>query len=391
MSKPWSDSTKRIVTVGLVLLFVLVLYRFSKIIPPLAIAVIIAYILTPVVDALEATIHLPRWLCVLWVDVCALALIAVIPAVAAPAIISEVTAVDVDIRALTGDLDKWLSGAVIIGGFSIELQPLYDELSQSFNALISPVVSEGFFLLIDVAGALLWALFVFVVSLYLMRDWHRVTRYLHDVVPPDYRRDYEILGQRVEGIWQAFFRGQIVLSLVVGTAVGVTMAVLGVRNALVLGLLAGLLEAVPNIGPVIASLPAIILALIGGSSWLPMPNVWFAVLVAGAYVVIQQVENNYLVPRIIGGSVKLHAMVVLVGAIAGARLAGVLGIFLAAPVLATARVLLAYTYRKLLDLEPFVDPVGVTEAPVQRSGTELRHLTDGLSAFVRGLTRGQQG
>jgi hypothetical protein len=103
--------------------------------------------------------------------------------------------------------------------------------------------------------------------------------------------------------------------------------------------------------------------------------------------VIQQVENNYLVPRIIGGSVKLHAMVVLVGAIAGARLAGVLGIFLAAPVLATARVLLTYTYRKLLDLEPPVEPSGEVPAFSKNGGTLLQRLVTHLSACLRGLNR----
>jgi predicted PurR-regulated permease PerM len=387
MSRPWSDSTKRMVAVGLLLLFALVLYRFNEIIPPVVIAFIIAYILTPVVDALQSRTRIPRGVCVLVVDLCALALLAVIPAIVAPALIAEVAAVDVDIRALTGTIDSRLSGAVTVGGLNIELQPLYGQLSSSLQSLISPLLSEGLFLLMDVAGALLWALFIFVVSMYLMRDWHRVMRYLREVVPPDYRHDAELLGKRVVGIWQSFFRGQIALSLVIATAVGVTMAVLGVSNALVLGLLAGLLEAVPNVGPVIASVPAIALALIRGSSWLPMPSFWFALLVAGAYVVIQQVENNYLVPRIIGGSVRLHAMVVLVGAIAGARLAGVLGIFLAAPVLATARVLLAYTYRKLLDLEPAVEPLAEAPVAADHAGSRAQRLVSRLNAGVDGLFR----
>jgi len=108
------------------------------------------------------------------------------------------------------------------------------------------------------------------------------------------------------------------------------------------------------VGPVVSAIPAVALALLQGSSWLPIPPFWFAVLVAGIYTAVQQVENNYLVPRIIGGSVRLHPLVVLVGAIGGARMAGILGIFLAAPVLASARVLLSYIYAKLLDVEPAV-------------------------------------
>jgi hypothetical protein len=131
----------------------------------------------------------------------------------------------------------------------------------------------------------------------------------------------------------------------------------GVRNALILGIMAGVLEIIPNIGPTIAAIPAVLIAYFQGSTYLPLSNGWFALLVIGLYVVIQQVENNILVPRIIGRSLNLHPLVVIVGAIAGARLAGILGMFLAAPMLASLRILGNYVYCKLLDLEPFDEPV----------------------------------
>ncbi|MGQ9552796.1 MAG: AI-2E family transporter [Anaerolineae bacterium] len=357
MSKPWSDSTKRAVAIGLVLILLLLIYRFSAIIAPLVIAVIVAYILTPVVDALNQRTRIPRSLCVWLVDVLALASLAIIPVVVAPVLISELTAVNVDTQALASKLESYLGGRVILLGFRVNLGDVYQQVATSLQALISPLISQGVFFLLDVARGILWTIFVFVVSFYLMRDWHKIAKHIESVVPPNYKLDYANLMMRMGQIWQSFFRGQVVLSLVVGTVSGLTMAIVGVSNAFVLGLLAGLLEVIPNFGPVIAAIPAVILALLKGSSWLPLGNFWFALLVAGLYVLIQQVENNYLVPRIIGGSVKLHPMVVLVGAIAGARLAGVLGIFLAAPVLASGRVLLAYVYGKLLDQEPFPEPL----------------------------------
>ncbi|MEA3459513.1 MAG: AI-2E family transporter, partial [Chloroflexota bacterium] len=90
-----------------------------------------------------------------------------------------------------------------------------------------------------------------------------------------------------------------------------------------------------------------------GSTHLSISNGWFALLVIGLYLVIQQLENRLLVPHIIGHSLRLHPVMVLLGAIAGAVLAGPVGIFLAAPVLATMRVLGNYVRHKLLDLEPF--------------------------------------
>jgi predicted PurR-regulated permease PerM len=147
------------------------------------------------------------------------------------------------------------------------------------------------------------------------------------------------------------------------------MRVVGVRNALILGIIAGVLEIIPNIGPAVAAIPAVLIAYFQGSTYLPLSNGWFALLVIGLYVVIQQLENNILVPRIIGRSLNLHPLVVIIGAIAGASLAGVLGIFLAAPILASLRILGEYFHCKLLDLEPF-DELRASSFPVQEDKGE---------------------
>lgn len=352
MSRPWSDTTKRSVVIGLAVLGALALIQLRALIAPVAIAVIIAYALFPVVDAVQARTRLPRSLTVLVVDVLALVIVAIIPAIAAPTLYAQFRQIDVDLETILGGALASVSEALSqASGGTFDAEGMLESAQSSLTGLVQSLISGSLFLILDVATALLWAVFVFAVSFYLMRDWHRVTAYLRSVVPPGYDVDYQLLTAEIGRIWQAFFRGQVLLSAVVGLAVAILMRVVGVRSALALGLLAGLLEVVPNVGPVVAALPAVALALFQGSSWVPLPPFWFAVLVAGVYVVVQQVENNYLVPRIIGGSVRLHPLVVLVGAIGGARLAGVLGIFLAAPVLASARVILSYIYAKLLDVD----------------------------------------
>ncbi|MEZ4834436.1 MAG: AI-2E family transporter [Caldilineaceae bacterium] len=153
-------------------------------------------------------------------------------------------------------------------------------------------------------------------------------------------------------IWQAFFRGQLLLSTVVGVITGGILWLLGMPGALILGIIAGALEVIPNIGPVLAMIPAVIVALIQGSDLLQIGNLQFALLVVGVYFVIQQLENQLLVPRIIGDSVNLHPIVVLCGVVVGASVAGVLGAFLAAPVIASSRVVGSYVHAKLLDYDP---------------------------------------
>lgn len=131
------------------------------------------------------------------------------------------------------------------------------------------------------------------------------------------------------------------------------MSILGMRNAAALGVISAFLEFIPAIGPVLAAIPAILIALILGPTWVPLPNIWFAVVIGLIYFALQQFENLYLLPRVVGSRVRLHPAVVIVGALAGAQLAGILGILLAAPTIAAGKLILGYVFRKLTDQPPF--------------------------------------
>jgi predicted PurR-regulated permease PerM len=136
--------------------------------------------------------------------------------------------------------------------------------------------------------------------------------------------------------------------------------VIGLPNALLLGLISGIAEFIPNVGAFLAAIPAVLIAFFqNDASWLgrQMSPFWFAIVVLGLYTLLQQIENLLLVPRVIGRSLNLHPMVVFIGAIAGASIAGILGILLAAPVMATARLIFLYIYQKLNDLPPFPEEV----------------------------------
>jgi len=285
MSNPWSDFTKRLVLIGTLIGLALILYRFSAIIPPLVITAMVAYLLNPPVELICTHTRLSRNWAVVIVYLLLLIILSLGPVIFVPTLIQQVQEID------------------------------------------------------DLASIFLWLIFIIVISFYLLKDADRLARTFEDLVPPSYQMEFRQLRSEVSGIWNAFLRGQLILCAVVGTVVAAVLAVLGVRNALVLGLLAGVLEIIPNLGPTLAAVPAVLIAYFQGSAHLPLTNGWFALLVIAAYVVIQQVENNYLVPRIIGRSLNLHPLVVIIGAIAGGTLAGVLGILLAAPTLATLRVL----------------------------------------------------
>ncbi|MGD9404726.1 MAG: AI-2E family transporter, partial [Anaerolineae bacterium] len=236
---------------------------------------------------------------------------------------------------------------------SFNLQDLVGDLDTAIQDLFQPFATQTVTFLFNVASSLLWIVSILVISFYLVKDADRLRAFLDRIAPPGYTEELGHLREEINHVWKAFFRGQVVLGFAVGLIVWFTMMIVGLPNAGLMGLLAGLLEVVPTFGPILATIPALLIAFFQGSTYLPMSDFWFAVLVLAIYTVIQQTENAYLVPRIMGRRLLLHPVVIFIGVLAGGLLFGALGVLLAAPFIGTLRVLLTYIYAKLLDKDPF--------------------------------------
>jgi len=128
-------------------------------------------------------------------------------------------------------------------------------------------------------------------------------------------------SERKVGRW---LQGQLLLALTVGLMVFVGLSLLGIKYALVLGIIAMIMELVPIVGPVIAAIPAVILALLQA----PVMGIWVVLF----YAVVQQFENHILTPLIMGRATGLNPVTVIIALLIGAKLAGILGIVLAVPV-----------------------------------------------------------
>lgn len=375
MSRPWSPRVKQWAALGLVGLGLVILRLLWQFLTPLALALLLTYVLTPGVNFVQRRTEWPRVGAAAFVYLILILLLILVPLTVVPVFVEQVAGIAGNLAAVQEGLIEWVNTLppFTLGGVVIEpaqwVDRILDELQRTLPDVVSTSVNLFFGVATGFLASLLWLVFILVVSFYLVRDSARVGEYLWGLVPAAYYEDVTLLVQRINVIWNSFLRGQLVLSSVVGAAVTIALVILGVPNALLLGLLAGLLEMIPNLGPLLSMIPAVLIALFSGSMNWEISNGIFALIVIGTYILIQQVENNYLVPRIIGGSVNLHPVVVLVGAIVGASIAGILGIFLAAPVLASIRVVAGYAYHKLLDrdagsidgdaLEPDVEVPGV--------------------------------
>jgi predicted PurR-regulated permease PerM len=380
--RKWDPGTKRIVVLVIFILLALIVYRFRGVVPPLILALLLAFILDPVVDFLEDRTPLSRTLATALVFVALLLLLAAAPVIAVPTLVREIRSLNLDFAQIVADVERLIAQPVTLLGRELDLREVYQQLRGTLESYISTVAAGTFDIVFGFASTLFWLVFILLSAFYLVRDGRRITAWLDSLPPSTFRRDFVRLRQRITDVWHAFLRGQLLMGVLMILITTVAAAIVGLPNALALGILAGVTEFIPNIGPVIAAVPAVAVAFFEGSTWLPLDGFWFAVLVLGMYVLIQQVEGNILLPRVMGRSLNLHPLIVLVAIIAGGSLAGILGMLLAAPTVATLRVLAEYIYRRLTDQDPFPseeEPVGEPQGGIARwlwSRARKRALAD---------------
>ena len=349
----WSSSTKLTVLLLLLGLGIFLLYHFSAAVTPMILAVLLAYILSPIVTWIQRRLRLRRGLATLLAYLVLLVILVSIPLVVIPPLSNEAAGLNTKVQRFINEVEAFLGNQVILAGYAIDPKAAFESTLGSLQGLFQPVFSQTLRFAVDVISSLVWVVFIAVISFYLVKDSDSLVEWLDQLAPPAYRDDSIRLRGEINLIWKAFLLGQITLALVVAALFTTVGLIIGMPYALAMGALAGLLEFLPSLGHGIWMTIAVLLALLAGSTWLPIPNWAFALLVAGLQMIYQQFDLNYLIPRIVGRRVQLPPLVIILGIAIGALTAGVLGVVLAAPTIASARVLGRYIYAELLDEDPF--------------------------------------
>ncbi len=176
------------------------------------------------------------------------------------------------------------------------------------------------------------------------------------LVPSKFRDEIIDLIDRIIKVWTSFLSGELSLMVIMGFLTFLLNFILGTPYPVFLGVLAGFLEVIPNLGPVLATIPAIILALVEGSSRLDVSNLAFAIILLLGYLFLTGLENQVLVPKVLGDAVSLPPLVVIIGVVVGGAVYGLLGVLLATPIISTGKVIFFYLYDKILEPPPVVQP-----------------------------------
>ncbi len=352
--RPWPSQVKLFVVVLLLVGILIVLYALRMLLAPLAAAVLLASILRIPVNYLERRTGLPRALLTVFTFLAVLALVILTPALLAPRIIAAVSELQVNLTDASQKIQAWSSQPITVApGLTVMPQQTFGPVLGSIRGALTPLVGGVFSAAGRLASSVVWVIFVIVVTFWLVKDYPLMFRYLRSLVPAPYQQEMTRLGMEIAQTWDAFLRGQFTLALVVGTILSIALWILGMPTPVALGMFSGFMEFIPTLGPLVGWMLAVTLALLQGSSWLPISNWLFALIITVLYLLVFQLDSVFLIPRIVGRRVQLHPLVVFVGLIGGAMVAGIVGVLLAAPTIATARVLVRYLYRKLLDLPPF--------------------------------------
>jgi predicted PurR-regulated permease PerM len=353
-SRPhWSPRTKLTIVLLLLGFGLYLLYRFRAAITPFILAIILTYVLSPLVSRIEQHLRFRRTFAILLTYLALLVVLISLAMVIIPPLTAQATGLNLDIQRFLVQIETVLGSSYTIAGRTINLEAAMRQVAGSIQGIIEPVFGQTLHYAIEAISSLVWVVFILVISFYLVKDARNLQKWMEEIVPVSYREDFIRLRSEINQIWSAFFRGQLLLALVVATIFTLVGFLIGLPFALAMGMLAGLLEFLPSIGHGIWLVTASLLCLFAGSTWIPIPNWIFTLVVIGLHLFYEQFDLNYLIPRIIGRRVHLPPLVVILGIVTGALLAGVLGIVLAAPTIASARVLGRYVYANLFDQDPF--------------------------------------
>ncbi|KKW25514.1 MAG: hypothetical protein VE99_C0001G0151 [candidate division Kazan bacterium GW2011_GWC1_52_13] len=315
-------SINSIIKVLAVLLLLWFLFIVRDIIAIMFVSLILASALSPTIDRMAKS-GIPRALTVLVWYLLIIALFGVMIYFILPPVITQLRQLAEQFPVYFASLENIMRN---IKEFGIQTH-LLDDSQQNLNALsnfLNSFTSNIFNTTRGFISGFVALLTVFVLTLYLLLDENGIKKFFVALLPIKQKNQIVTIANKVGLGLGAWLRGQILLGIIVGMVVYVGLYFLHIPYALTLALLAGILEIIPVIGPIISAIPAILIALTLSPTT--------ALLVTVFYILVQELENKLLVPKVMQLTVGLHPVTIIIVLLIGAKLMGILGILLAVPV-----------------------------------------------------------
>jgi predicted PurR-regulated permease PerM len=323
----------------------ILIYLLSPILMPFISAIILAYIADPLVDKLEKKMSRSLAVAIVFVvlTLCAvLLLIIVLPLFERQIVLlAEKLPLYIDRtqRYILPLLKEQLGLDVALFDLNILKQALADYWTTAggFAANLLASISKSGFIL---AGWIANFLLMLVVTFYLLRDWDSLVEKLHALIPRKYEKKVGVITKESDEVLGAFFRGQLLVMLVLSMVYSIGLMIVGLDTALLIGSLSGIVSFVPYLGFIVGIVIASIAALMQFQDIMPLLYVVIVFLVG------QMLEGMLLTPWLVGDKIGLHPVAVIFSVLAGGQLFGFVGVLLALPVAAVIAVVLRHVHAR---------------------------------------------
>lgn len=372
-SPNWGANTKLIIGLTFVAAIAALTIRFSNIIVPLLFTLMLSYILHPVASFTErktrlswrASVNLVYFI-LLIVAIGFLVALGVALVQQLQNLVTVITGFVDDLPTIAEDIAQ--NGLVVaFGGWSFDFSTIISQmdidllaLSDQVISVLEPVLGQVGSVLGRVAATtaviLGWGAFVFIVSYFLLVDASRLPTEIFEMEVPGFAFDFQRMGRELGRIWNAFLRGQLFLFIAAVIGAYVLLKVAGVQNTLALAFLVGIAKFVPYLGPIVANLSVAIVAFFQSENYWDIEPLYLVIGVVVALVIMDQIFDNLIAPILFGSVLGIHPAAQLITAIILTNLIGLMGIILAAPVLASLQLFGRYIVRKMMDSDPWPDP-----------------------------------
>src|SRR5919197_2522594 len=339
------------------LIVLLIVFLARQVILPFLLAIFLTYLLLPLVNAMTAPgrtrWRTPRGVAAFLALALFICVVLVAILVLAPRLTAEANRIARALfasgghepqiaRRLSQTFQDWRNTLYGTGVFPAQLQVQLDQEARDFVSTLGDWAAAAVSASLMFAPKILELVAVPLLTFYMLVDGPRLTKEVRDFLSPAHRQTAADLMSRWDRVLSEYVRGQLVISLFIGIVATVGLRLLGLKAALLVGTVAFFIEAIPFFGPLIWGTLAVLLALAQTPAGSPLP------VVVGIFALVaQQIDSHLVAPLILGRFTKVHPLLLIFSTLLGASLFGLIGMFLAAPVTALAKVTFLFVMERV--------------------------------------------
>jgi predicted PurR-regulated permease PerM len=320
----------------------LLVSAYKMVIGPLIIGALLAYLLYPLVTFLGKRTPLSHSQSAVVVFALFGLLVIAALSLSTPALIKQTQALVGEFQAISDEIYNIQPVLEEALGMSLPINEGLANLEGEIGQFLNP--TRLFRVIQGATANVIWVMIIFVTCFFLLKDWEKLKEWIYQFFPENRRGEVVSVHEDVKGVWRAYFRGQLLMMLLIGSLSAVGGLAVGLWGAVPMGILAGGLALIPNLGPAIATTIAAMVALAQGSTYLHVSNFWFAVIVCGVYIVIQFLEGIWFQPRIMSRRMNLHPGVIIIVVVSTLSLLGALAGLIVIPVIGSVVAILKYLF-----------------------------------------------